>query len=83
MAFRMDVKDSWQPKERMIAMNRVKALNDIREQVDFMASQACGAVDDDCENCVFDAGEYCLFIKLNDAISEVIIDEAARHMQKG
>lgn len=79
----MGLKNLEQSTGRMIDMNRVKALNDIRKQVDFAAFQACGAVDDDCENCVFDAGEYCLFSKIKDAISEVIIDEAAQHIQKG
>ena len=59
-------------------MNMVKVLNDIREQVDFAAFQACGAVDDDCENCVFDAGRYCLFNKLKGTIDEAIQNTQSR-----
>ncbi|MCB5724452.1 DUF3310 domain-containing protein [Mitsuokella jalaludinii] len=62
-------------KERMIAMiNMIKELNDIYEQVDFAAFQACGAVDDNCENCVFDSVDYCLFSEIQGAIAELILN---------
>lgn len=53
-------------------MDTVKVLCNIRKQVDFMQFYACGEVDDDCENCVFDAGRYCLFNKLMGTIDEAI-----------
>ena len=57
-------------------MDEVKVLKNIRKQVSFIHFHACGAVDDDCENCVFDAGRYCLFNKLMGTI-----DEAIQNMQ--
>lgn len=57
-------------------MDEVKVLKNIRKQVSFIHFYACGAVDDDCENCVFDAGRYCLFYKLMGTI-----DEAIQNMQ--
>lgn len=57
-------------------MDEVKVLKNIRKQVAFIHFHACGAVDDYCGNCVFDAGRYCLFNKLKGTI-----DEAIQNMQ--